>query len=114
MITKENFEKFIETLCSLKENWHDRKGGGTYQKESFNLLKEKVFDAKDKLSIPIPYLFPTFQKNVVRLEWDNDLEMDLNLNTNKIIYISIDGMEDKEFDFNEQWDFILTTLWELR
>ena len=116
-VTKEMFEQWIDELCKLENGWYDRSQGGTYKKENFDLLKEKLFKAHDELTIPLPILYPCIENDTIRLEWwecdlDLDLGLDLNLKTNKITYLSIDGFDDEEFDFDKQWDFILTTMWE--
>jgi hypothetical protein len=49
--------------------------GETFNKESFNSIKERLFDANDRLSVPLPYLYPSVENNMITLEWEDSIDI---------------------------------------
>jgi hypothetical protein len=108
-LTKEDFERRVEELCKLEPGWFEG-AGGTYKKEDFENIKNKLYSS----NIPIPYLFPNPSPNVINLEWDAfgfDHVVELNIVSNEFecftILISFTRCEGK-YDLNKDWDFLVS------
>lgn len=117
MITKEMFDKQIDNICELESGWYDGDQGCTFKKEDFENIKSKLYAAND-LGIPLPYMVPWVEDSEICLEWDNNkneciMQINLNTSTNIVTYISIECLEDQEFDLDTEWSFIEGALWEM-
>jgi hypothetical protein len=115
ILTREDFEKRIEELCKLKPGWFEGTGG-TYKKEDFENIKEKLYS----FNIPIPYLFPNIESNIIILEWSIfgfDYRVYLNIISNEFECFSdlstgfpfhpFGDYKEGIFDLNKDWNIFV-------